>query len=235
MLLLTEAVAQKVCETASVLRLGGLKTAGPACGVHKPEFQRESSKPPLVRWSRGQIWGQSSRRAVQHHIRIRHGSARPAGIIVCVKPIRTDFRGYEGKFVAIDARTGEVVIAKHDPRVVLEKANGRNHVVVRRPSPPAPTSRSTSALAETADPAPALALPLQGGSAATRAWGSPYSGRLCRCPLLNGGESTTHARRASSIPAPTRSSQATCWPTRSASIFRTTRAKRLSRRRRGAR
>lgn len=30
-----------------------------------------------------------------------------------------------------DARTGEVVIADDDPRVVLEKAKGRNHVVVR--------------------------------------------------------------------------------------------------------
>lgn len=60
-----------------------------------------------------------------------HGSAGLRGIIVYVKPIRTDFRGYEGKFVAIDARTGEVVIADDDPRVVLEKAKGRNHVVVR--------------------------------------------------------------------------------------------------------
>jgi hypothetical protein len=55
-----------------------------------------------------------------------------AGIIgSCVKPIRTDFTGYEGKYVAIDARTGKVVIADSDPRVVLEKAKGRNHVVVR--------------------------------------------------------------------------------------------------------
>jgi|GEM_PF-6144349 len=30
---------------------------------------------------------------------------------VTMKPIRTDFTGYEGKYVAIDARTGEVVIA----------------------------------------------------------------------------------------------------------------------------
>jgi hypothetical protein len=28
-----------------------------------------------------------------------------------MKPIRTDFRGYEGKFVATDTRSGEVVIA----------------------------------------------------------------------------------------------------------------------------
>jgi len=56
--------------------------------------------------------------------------AGAAAIIRCVKPIRTDFRGYEGKFVAIDARTGEIVIADDDPKVVLEKAKGRNHVVV---------------------------------------------------------------------------------------------------------
>ncbi|MHB1468664.1 MAG: hypothetical protein ACYCU0_05425 [Solirubrobacteraceae bacterium] len=32
-----------------------------------------------------------------------------------MQPIRTDFTGYEGKFVAIDARTGEVVLADEDP------------------------------------------------------------------------------------------------------------------------
>lgn len=48
-----------------------------------------------------------------------------------MKPIRTDFTGYEGQYVAIDARTGKIVIADPDPRVVLEKAKGRNHVVVR--------------------------------------------------------------------------------------------------------
>jgi len=48
-----------------------------------------------------------------------------------MEPIRTDFSGYEGKFVAIDARTGKIVLADENPRVVLEKARGRNHVVVR--------------------------------------------------------------------------------------------------------
>lgn len=48
-----------------------------------------------------------------------------------MQPIRTDFRGYEGKYVAIDARTGEVVIASEDARTVLEQAKGRNHVAVR--------------------------------------------------------------------------------------------------------
>ncbi len=33
--------------------------------------------------------------------------------------------------MAIDARSGEIVIADKDPRVVLEKAKGKNHVVVR--------------------------------------------------------------------------------------------------------
>jgi hypothetical protein len=48
-----------------------------------------------------------------------------------MEPIRTDFRGYEGQYVAIDARSGEIVIADKDPRVMLKKAKGRNHVVVR--------------------------------------------------------------------------------------------------------
>jgi hypothetical protein len=47
-----------------------------------------------------------------------------------VEPIRTDFKGYEGQFVAIDARTGAIVLADEDPQVVLEQAKGRNHVVV---------------------------------------------------------------------------------------------------------
>jgi hypothetical protein len=57
----------------------------------------------------------------------------PGGVSIswlAVKPVRTNFRGYEGQYVAIDARTGEVVIADSDPRVVFEKARGRNHVVV---------------------------------------------------------------------------------------------------------
>jgi hypothetical protein len=47
-----------------------------------------------------------------------------------MKPIRTDFRGYEGKYVAIDARTGEVVIAEPDLHSVFAKAKGRKHVIV---------------------------------------------------------------------------------------------------------
>ena len=53
-----------------------------------------------------------------------------AGIIVCVKPTRTDFKGYEGKYVATDTRTGQVVIADENLKVVLEKARKLDHVVV---------------------------------------------------------------------------------------------------------
>jgi hypothetical protein len=48
-----------------------------------------------------------------------------------VRALRTDFTGYEGKYVAIDARTGEIVIADDDPRVVLRAAKGRDDVSVR--------------------------------------------------------------------------------------------------------
>jgi hypothetical protein len=47
-----------------------------------------------------------------------------------VKPIRTDFRGYEGKSVAADKRTGKVVIADEDPKVVIEKARKLEGMVV---------------------------------------------------------------------------------------------------------
>ena len=53
-----------------------------------------------------------------------------AGIIDCVKPTRTDFKGYEGKFVATDTRTGQVVIADEDLKIVLEKARQLDHVIV---------------------------------------------------------------------------------------------------------
>jgi hypothetical protein len=57
----------------------------------------------------------------------------PAGataIIDCVKPTRIDFKGYEGKYVATDTRTGQVVIADEDLKVVLGKARKLDHVVV---------------------------------------------------------------------------------------------------------
>lgn|GEM_PF-1399303 len=47
-----------------------------------------------------------------------------------MKPIRTDFRGYEGKLVATDKRSGKVVIADEDPKVVMEKARKLDGVIV---------------------------------------------------------------------------------------------------------
>ncbi|MHB1468250.1 MAG: hypothetical protein ACYCU0_14740 [Solirubrobacteraceae bacterium] len=47
-----------------------------------------------------------------------------------MEPIRTDFKGYEGKFVAIDSRTGEIVLADEDPEVVFEQAKHRDHTVI---------------------------------------------------------------------------------------------------------
>jgi hypothetical protein len=47
-----------------------------------------------------------------------------------MEPIRTDFTGYEGKFVALDSRTGEIVIADEDLKVVFEKAKNRKHTIV---------------------------------------------------------------------------------------------------------
>ena len=47
------------------------------------------------------------------------------------EPIRTDFTGYEGQYVALDWRTGKVVLADTDPQVVLREAKGRDRVVVQ--------------------------------------------------------------------------------------------------------
>lgn len=47
-----------------------------------------------------------------------------------MEAIHTDFTGYEGKYVAIDRRTGKIVIADEDPMVVLEAAKGRKYVMV---------------------------------------------------------------------------------------------------------
>jgi hypothetical protein len=47
-----------------------------------------------------------------------------------VDPLRTDFTGYEGKYVAIEARTGEVVLSEEDP-VGLAAAKKLDHVSVR--------------------------------------------------------------------------------------------------------
>jgi len=47
-----------------------------------------------------------------------------------MEPIRTDFKGYEGQYVAIDARTGDVVLADKDLLSLFAKAKGRKHVIV---------------------------------------------------------------------------------------------------------
>ena len=47
-----------------------------------------------------------------------------------MEPIRTDFKGYEGQYVALDSRTGEIVIADEDLKVVFEKAKNRKHTIV---------------------------------------------------------------------------------------------------------
>ena len=47
-----------------------------------------------------------------------------------MEPIRTDFKGYEGKFVALDSRTGDVVIAAEDLDGLFEQAKGRAHIVL---------------------------------------------------------------------------------------------------------
>ena len=60
-----------------------------------------------------------------------------------MEPIRTDFRGYEGQYVAMDARTGKIVIADKDLNALFAKAKGRNHVIVggRVPYPGEPRVR----------------------------------------------------------------------------------------------
>ena len=60
----------------------------------------------------------------------REIAADAPGIVLGAKPTRTDFKGYEGKYVATDTRTGQVVIADEDLKVVLEKARKLDHVVV---------------------------------------------------------------------------------------------------------
>ena len=40
------------------------------------------------------------------------------------------FKGYEGRYVATDTRTGQVVIADENLKIVLEKVRELDHVVV---------------------------------------------------------------------------------------------------------
>jgi len=47
-----------------------------------------------------------------------------------MEPIRTDFKGYEGKYVALDSRTGEIVLSAEDLEGLFERAKGRDHIVL---------------------------------------------------------------------------------------------------------
>lgn len=47
-----------------------------------------------------------------------------------MEPIRTDFTGYEGQFVALDSRTGKIVLAAEDLGGLFEQAKGRDHIVL---------------------------------------------------------------------------------------------------------
>jgi hypothetical protein len=47
-----------------------------------------------------------------------------------MEPIRTDFKGYEGKYVALDWDTGEIVIAAEDLEGLFEQAKGHDHIVL---------------------------------------------------------------------------------------------------------
>jgi hypothetical protein len=47
-----------------------------------------------------------------------------------MEPIRTDFKNYEGKFVALDWKTWQIVIATDDFESLLKEAKGRKGVVV---------------------------------------------------------------------------------------------------------
>jgi hypothetical protein len=48
-----------------------------------------------------------------------------------MEAVRTDFTGYEGQYVAIDARTGRIVLANEDLLALLEEVKGHDHVSVR--------------------------------------------------------------------------------------------------------
>jgi hypothetical protein len=47
-----------------------------------------------------------------------------------MEPTHTDFKGYEGKFVALDSRTGEIVLAADDLKDLFEQAKGLDHIVL---------------------------------------------------------------------------------------------------------
>ncbi len=51
-----------------------------------------------------------------------------------MEPIRTDFAGYEGMYVAIDHRTGKIVLADEDLHRLADrmKAEQVTHAAIRR-------------------------------------------------------------------------------------------------------
>ena len=103
-----------------------------------------------------------------------------------MKPIRTDFTGYEGKYVAIDARTGKIVIADEDPK--RRPRGGKGPQPCRRSAAASriPASRSTSALAEL-EPLPWL-YPYREDPYSTRLGPAGIPSLRCRFPWLTPGE-----------------------------------------------
>ena len=51
-----------------------------------------------------------------------------------MEPIKTDFAGYEGMYVAVDLRTGQIVMADEDHHKLADrmKAGRITHAAIRR-------------------------------------------------------------------------------------------------------
>lgn len=51
-----------------------------------------------------------------------------------MRSIKTDFTGYEGKYVAVDLRTGEIVLADEDHHRLADRMKGKavTHAAIRR-------------------------------------------------------------------------------------------------------
>jgi hypothetical protein len=103
-----------------IIRVSGVRVPPPAsqhraeCGPFGPPLS-----PKLARGGKESGKGSAPKKP-----------AGPASIFGCVKPARTDFKGYEGRYVATDTRTGQVVIADENLKIVLEKVRELDHVVV---------------------------------------------------------------------------------------------------------
>jgi len=79
----------------------------------------------------------SDRSAADHLGRVVHGDDSPARRLAVggasMEPIRTDFTGYEGKYVAIDLATDEILMADNDydrlvDRMITENLNTRAEI-----------------------------------------------------------------------------------------------------------